>query len=54
MSDKENLAGNPDSRSNTSAASPEIPVVPPDVVAFGQPESSDESKDDTEESGAAR
>lgn len=54
MSDKENLAGNPEGRSPSNAAAPEIPVVPPDVVAFGEAESSDEGKDETGESRNTR
>lgn len=45
MRQEENLTGDPDSARLPMSAGPEIPVVPPDVVAFGEPEGDPEPPD---------
>jgi len=44
MKEEQNLTGDPnapDSGSGTGTSAPEIPILPPDVVAFGDPEPPD-------------
>ena len=52
MRDEKNRTGDPEGSASGSATSatsaPEIPIIPPDVVAFSQPEMPDDGEDDTD------